>query len=63
MKSPSILLLTLLLTGCQVYAGGGTLVSDGRTTTVRTGEVEAGSDRPPQARARQIVLREEPSEF
>ncbi len=32
----AILLVPLLLAGCQVYAGGGTLVSDGRTTTVRT---------------------------
>ena len=63
MKKFALLIVTLLLSGCQVYAGGGTLVSDGRTTTVRSGEVEAGTDRPPQARSRQIVVREEPPVF
>jgi hypothetical protein len=53
------LLLFLGLAGCQVYAGGGTLVSDGRTTTVRTGEVEAGTETGPRARSRQTVIREE----
>jgi hypothetical protein len=48
-----------LLAGCQVYAGGGTLVSDGRTTTVRTGEVEAGTRTGPRASARHVVIEEE----
>jgi hypothetical protein len=53
------LLLTLLLAGCQVYAGGGTLVSDGRTTTVRTSEVEAGTETGPRARRTRTVIVEE----
>lgn len=53
------LLLTLILSGCQVYAGGGTLVSDGRTTTVRTSEVEAGTETGPRARSTRTVLRED----
>jgi hypothetical protein len=52
------LLLVLLLAGCQVYAGGGTLVSDGRTTTVRTSEVEAGTETGPRARSRRVVINE-----
>jgi hypothetical protein len=58
MKSLLIPILALLLASCQVYAGGGTLVSDGRTTTVRTSEVEAGTDRPPQVRSRRVVVEE-----
>jgi hypothetical protein len=53
MKILLIPVLTVLLASCQVYAGGGTLVSDGRTTTVRTSEVEA----------RQTIVREEPPLF
>jgi hypothetical protein len=53
------LLLFLGLAGCQVYAGGGTLVSDGRTTMVRSSEVEAGTETGPRARSRQTVIRED----
>jgi hypothetical protein len=52
------LLLAVLLAGCHVYAGGGTLVSDGRTTTVRTSEVEAGTETGPRARSRRVVINE-----
>ncbi len=52
MKPLLIPILTLLLASCQVYAGGGSLVSDGRTTTVRTSEVEAGTETGPRARSR-----------
>lgn len=52
-------LLALLLAGCQVYAGGGTLVSDGRTTTVRTGEAEVGTATGARTRATRTVIEEE----
>jgi hypothetical protein len=63
MKPLLVPMLTLLLASCQVYAGGGTLVSDGRTTTVRTSEVEAGTETGPRARLRQTIVREEPPLF
>ncbi len=63
MKTLLIPILTLLLASCQVYAGGGTLVSDGRTTTVRTSEVEAGTEAGPRARSRRTIVREEPPLF
>ena len=53
------LLLALLLAGCQVYTGGGTLVSDGRTTTVRTSEAEIGTETGPRARTTRTVIQEE----
>jgi hypothetical protein len=53
------LIVVLLLAGCQVYAGGGTLVSDGRTTVVRSSEVEAGTATGPRARATRTVIVEE----
>jgi hypothetical protein len=51
-------LIALLLASCQVYAGGGTLVSDGRTTTIRTTEAEAGTERPPRAVSRRVIIEE-----
>jgi hypothetical protein len=63
MKPLLVPILTLLLASCQVYAGGGTFVSDGRTTTVRTSEVEAGTETGPRARSRQTIVREEPPQF
>jgi hypothetical protein len=53
------LLLTALIAGCQVYAGGGTLVSDGRTTTVRTAETEAGTETGVRSRRTRTVIVEE----
>jgi hypothetical protein len=50
------LLLSLFLAGCQVYAGGGTLVSDGRTTTVRTGEIDAGTGQGVRTRTTETVV-------
>jgi hypothetical protein len=52
-------LLAILLAGCQVYAGGGTLLSDGRTTTVRTSEVEASTATRPRVRSTRTVIAEE----
>ncbi len=52
----AILLVPLLLAGCQVYAGGGTLVSDGRTTTVRTGEAEVGTETGARTRSTRTVI-------
>jgi hypothetical protein len=63
MKPLLIPILTFFLASCQVYAGGGTFVSDGRTTTVRTSEVEAGTETGPRARSRQTIVREEPPVF
>jgi len=51
------LLLALMLAGCQVYAGGGTLVSDGNTTTVRQGEIAADPARGLRTRSTEIVVR------
>jgi hypothetical protein len=51
------LLATLALAGCQVYAGGGTVVSDGRSTTVRTNEVSAGTGQGVRARTTETVVR------
>lgn len=48
--------LAMLLAGCQVYAGGGTLVSDGRTTTVRTAEVDAGTEQGVRTRRTETVV-------
>lgn len=39
------LILAFALGGCQLYAGGGTMVSDGRSTTVRASEIEASPGR------------------
>ncbi len=50
------LLLPVLLAGCQVYAGGGTLVSDGRTTTVRTSETEVGTETGARTRSTETVV-------
>ncbi len=52
----AILLVPLLLAGCQVYAGGGTLVSDGRTTTVRTSETEVGTETGARTRSTRTVI-------
>ncbi len=52
----TILLFPILLSGCQVYAGGGTLVSDGRTTTVRTSEAEVGTETGARTRSTQTVI-------
>jgi hypothetical protein len=52
----AILLAPLLLGGCQVYAGGGTLVSDGRTTTVRTSETEVGTETGARTRSTRTVI-------
>ena len=52
----AILLVPMLLAGCQVYAGGGTLVSDGRTTTVRTGEAEVGAGTGVRTRSTRTVI-------
>lgn len=49
------LALILLLAGCQVYAGGGTLVSDGRTTVVRESSIEAGPETGARARSIEVV--------
>jgi hypothetical protein len=55
----SALFVVLALAGCQVYAGGGTLISDGRTTTVRTAEAEAGTDAAPRVRRARTVVTQE----
>jgi hypothetical protein len=45
MKALVVPFLVLLLAGCSVYAGGGTLVSDGERTTIRSGSIEASPER------------------
>jgi hypothetical protein len=52
-------LLALMLGGCAVYAGGGTLVSDGRTTTVNEGSVGVDTARGPNASRSRTVIRHE----
>jgi hypothetical protein len=52
-------LITVMLAGCQVYAGGGTLVSDGRTTTVRTSETDVGTETGIRTRNTRTVTRQE----
>ncbi len=56
MKTALVLAATLLLAACQVYAGGGTLVSDGRTTTVRQNSIEAGTQTGVRSRSSQVVV-------
>ncbi len=56
MKPLAAVCLTFLLAGCQVYAGGGTLVSDGRTTTVRTSEAEVGTETGARTRSTRTVI-------
>ena len=53
-------LLALLLAGCQLYAGSGTLVSDGRTTTIRSSSVEASPERGIVSERRRTDIRSEP---
>ncbi len=52
----AVLLVPVLLSGCQVYAGGGTLVSDGRTTTVRTSETEVGTETGARTRSTRTII-------
>jgi hypothetical protein len=56
MKTALVLAVTLLLTACQVYAGGGTLVSDGRTTTVRQNSIEAGTQTGVRSSSSEVVI-------
>jgi hypothetical protein len=53
------LLIALVLAGCQLYASGGTLVSDGRTTTVRTSETEIGTETGTRTRNTNTVIQRE----
>ena len=59
MKSIIGLLLPLLLAACQAAAVGGSIVSDGRTTTVRQGSIEAGTQTGVRSRSSETVI--EPS--
>jgi hypothetical protein len=59
MKSALALTLTLLLAACQAGAYGGSIVSDGRTTTVRQGSIEAGTQTGVRSRSSETVI--EPS--
>ena len=52
----AVLLVPVLLAGCQVYAGGGTLVSDGRTTEVRTSEAEVGTETGARSRQTRTII-------
>lgn len=56
MRAPAIVCLALLLAGCQVYAGGGTLVSDGRAAIVRTGEIDARTGQGVRTRTTETIV-------
>ena len=59
MKNALALAASLLLAACQAAAVGGSIVSDGRTTTVRQGSIEAGTQTGVRSRSSETVI--EPS--
>jgi len=57
MKSALALMASLLLAACQAGAYGGSIVSDGRTTTVRQSSIEAGTETGVRSRSSETVIR------
>jgi hypothetical protein len=56
MKTAIAFTLSLILAACQAGAVGGSIVSDGRTTTVRQGSVEAGTQTGVRSSSSQVVI-------